>query len=384
MAAAANGREKVAKYLLAHGARVNVQEMDGWTALMKAAVRDNLEMVRLLLANGADRAVTNREGGTAESYATKPEVKAILKVGTRAEATAPSRQATPGRRPTYIVSVPKTWVKVAEGQAGVAYMGATNEGTRMAFELRHHEPSKARSSDAAVLQDWFRTSGRSEKDSISERIGGVPAKGFVSADSSGGKTMTFVFANDRILYEMKFTTYGKHFEKQDVTSQIRKIIEDFRFAGVVDESTQSEIVGKWRMTTIWPHRFGSTSLGYDLARMRRFLRTEREEAIPSDIRAFLIQSPKEETIELLGNGDVIWTSYKNRKERTDRGKWVMLSNERVRVETTRTFEAIDFVLTTIVGKEGKELVLDTGRTLLLFDPAGTLLPFGSVDFEKIQ
>jgi len=235
-----------------------------------------------------------------------------------------------------------------------------------------------------VLQDWFRTSGRSEKDSISERIGGVPAKGFVSADSSGGKTMTFVFANDRILYEMKFTTYGKHFEKQDVTSQIRKIIEDFRFAGVVDESTQSEIVGKWRMTTIWPHRFGSTSLGYDLARMRRFLRTEREEAIPSDIRAFLIQSPKEETIELLGNGDVIWTSYKNRKERTDRGKWVMLSNERVRVETTRTFEAIDFVLTTIVGKEGKELVLDTGRTLLLFDPAGTLLPFGSVDFEKIQ
>jgi ankyrin repeat protein len=46
---------------LSHGADVNAQDLDNWTALLCAAKAGNLEIVELLVENGAD--IEHREMG---------------------------------------------------------------------------------------------------------------------------------------------------------------------------------------------------------------------------------------------------------------------------------------------------------------------------------
>ena len=48
------GDLKSVKFLLAHGAHINVRDGDGWTAILCAAYTDQREMVRFLYRRGAD------------------------------------------------------------------------------------------------------------------------------------------------------------------------------------------------------------------------------------------------------------------------------------------------------------------------------------------
>lgn len=58
--------------LLEKGADVNVQgSLEGFTALMTAAAEGQHEVVRLLLVYGADPALKDKDGDTAESFATQ-------------------------------------------------------------------------------------------------------------------------------------------------------------------------------------------------------------------------------------------------------------------------------------------------------------------------
>ncbi len=54
-----------AEKLLEQGADVNVQDEDGWTALMFSAKSQNVEMAQMLMDNGADNDVRNKEGDKA-------------------------------------------------------------------------------------------------------------------------------------------------------------------------------------------------------------------------------------------------------------------------------------------------------------------------------
>ena len=56
--------------LLTKGAEVNVQgTLEGFTALMTAAAEGQVDVVRLLLAYGADPSLTDQDGDTAASFA---------------------------------------------------------------------------------------------------------------------------------------------------------------------------------------------------------------------------------------------------------------------------------------------------------------------------
>ena len=74
--------EEAVAYLLEQGAAVNAQgTLEGFTALMTAASEGLLEVVRLLLANGADPSVVDEDGDTAASFARQnghTEVLALL------------------------------------------------------------------------------------------------------------------------------------------------------------------------------------------------------------------------------------------------------------------------------------------------------------------
>ncbi len=59
----------VTALLLAHGALVNVTDMEGMTPLMTAAQFDKPEVVRALLARGADPALRDKQGWTALNWA---------------------------------------------------------------------------------------------------------------------------------------------------------------------------------------------------------------------------------------------------------------------------------------------------------------------------
>ena len=67
--------------LLEKGAEVNVQgELEGFTALMTAAAEGQLEVVRLLLAHGADPDLKDVDGDTAESFAEQKGHPAVVEL----------------------------------------------------------------------------------------------------------------------------------------------------------------------------------------------------------------------------------------------------------------------------------------------------------------
>jgi ankyrin repeat protein len=85
--AASWGSVEIVKMLLEKGARVDTQDDRGYTPLMYAAYAEsmNTEVVRLLLAKGADRSATG-EGETALSLASKrgdTEIVRMLKEQSR-------------------------------------------------------------------------------------------------------------------------------------------------------------------------------------------------------------------------------------------------------------------------------------------------------------
>jgi ankyrin repeat protein len=57
--------------LLKHGAPVNARQQHGWTPLHAAAQNGNLEIIEILLQNGADPSIKNEEGVTALDLARK-------------------------------------------------------------------------------------------------------------------------------------------------------------------------------------------------------------------------------------------------------------------------------------------------------------------------
>ena len=79
------GHLECAKALLGAGADINKQANDGWTPLMLAAWRGNIEVVRELLKQGAKKEMKNKDGNTAydnaDKYASsnKEEIKALLR-----------------------------------------------------------------------------------------------------------------------------------------------------------------------------------------------------------------------------------------------------------------------------------------------------------------
>jgi len=75
--------KETVELLLKKDADVNVQgKLEGFTALMTAAAEGQLEVVRLLLENGADPNIVDKDGDTAESFASQKShaaVEALLK-----------------------------------------------------------------------------------------------------------------------------------------------------------------------------------------------------------------------------------------------------------------------------------------------------------------
>ena len=76
-----------AKYLISLGCNINIKGCYGWTPLMNATLCSSLEMVELLLQNGANPNIKNNEGVTAlKSACEKGEnnlekIKLLLKYG---------------------------------------------------------------------------------------------------------------------------------------------------------------------------------------------------------------------------------------------------------------------------------------------------------------
>jgi len=83
MWAADNGHAEVVNALIKNGAAPNTQDLDGWTALMKAIYRGHTEIVKVLVENGANVNSTNIGGYTAlfiaEEIESSPKIIHILK-----------------------------------------------------------------------------------------------------------------------------------------------------------------------------------------------------------------------------------------------------------------------------------------------------------------
>lgn len=83
MWSADNGHTEIVKVLIQKGAAVNTQDLDGWTALMKAVYKKHVEIVQALIENGADVNSKNIGGYTtlfvAEGTNASPEIINMLK-----------------------------------------------------------------------------------------------------------------------------------------------------------------------------------------------------------------------------------------------------------------------------------------------------------------
>ncbi len=64
--------------LLAAGAQINAQDDDGETALMKAAGSADIDKVKVLLENGADRVITDYDGQSAWDRANDLGIRVLM------------------------------------------------------------------------------------------------------------------------------------------------------------------------------------------------------------------------------------------------------------------------------------------------------------------
>jgi|SRR5271157_4990436 len=78
MEATARGNVGVMKLLIENGADVNMADKDGWTALMGATVQGHLESVKLLLEQGVELNAKNHNGETALVMAAGMKHTAIM------------------------------------------------------------------------------------------------------------------------------------------------------------------------------------------------------------------------------------------------------------------------------------------------------------------
>ena len=65
--------------LIEQGVNINCKDRSGYTPLMEAAGEGQTDMVRALLACGADKSLANHRGSTASELAADPEIKAMLR-----------------------------------------------------------------------------------------------------------------------------------------------------------------------------------------------------------------------------------------------------------------------------------------------------------------
>jgi len=69
MEAAAAGRNETAQVLIGHGAKLDMQDVNGWTALLDATAMGNAAIVKSLCDAGANPTIRNNYGRNAFDYA---------------------------------------------------------------------------------------------------------------------------------------------------------------------------------------------------------------------------------------------------------------------------------------------------------------------------
>ena len=77
--ASCKGDLEIVKLLVESGADIDAKDNDGWTALMRASWRGYLEIVQYLVEIGADINIKNKDGKTALDWADIEEIKEILR-----------------------------------------------------------------------------------------------------------------------------------------------------------------------------------------------------------------------------------------------------------------------------------------------------------------
>jgi ankyrin repeat protein len=91
--ASSNGDIEIVKLLIENGADVNKQNKDGTTALYIASQRGDIEIVKLLIQNGADVNKQNKDGKTALYIASKWGYPTIVKLLSDKEAKVDQKLA---------------------------------------------------------------------------------------------------------------------------------------------------------------------------------------------------------------------------------------------------------------------------------------------------
>ncbi|MCJ1467022.1 hypothetical protein MMC07_005644, partial [Pseudocyphellaria aurata] len=74
------GHEQVVKLLLANGAEVNAQDKDGANALQAASAKGHEQVVKLLLANGAEVNAQDKDGANALQAASAEGHEQVVKL----------------------------------------------------------------------------------------------------------------------------------------------------------------------------------------------------------------------------------------------------------------------------------------------------------------
>lgn len=82
---------EIAGWLIAQGADINAQNNDGYTPLMRAVIRSDIDFVLQLLENGADPTITNDKGETAYVISLQEDESAISELLKLAEQGAVCR-----------------------------------------------------------------------------------------------------------------------------------------------------------------------------------------------------------------------------------------------------------------------------------------------------
>ena len=77
--ASCKGDLEIVKLLVESGADIDAKDNDGWTALMRASWRGYSEIVQYLVEIGADINIKNEDGKTALDLADTEEIKEILR-----------------------------------------------------------------------------------------------------------------------------------------------------------------------------------------------------------------------------------------------------------------------------------------------------------------